>query len=61
MEKYKRYLELRIRTIKKNLEACKRLEEAAQQPALAAYQSKLYARLSEVEMGLEYWKYMEDA
>lgn len=35
--------------------------ETTDQDALAAYRAQTKARLSEMEMALEYWKFMEDA
>jgi hypothetical protein len=63
MEKFKKYLELRIKVLKREVEACDTLadRDSTNQDALTVYRAKVKARLSEMEMALEYWKFMRNA
>ena len=63
MEKYQRYLELRIRTLKRELEAITKATalKDADLDTLALYRSTIRARLSEMDMALEYWMFMKNA
>jgi hypothetical protein len=51
---------MRIRLLHSYLKACKNLEDAGEVVS-KDYKSKMKARLSEMEMALEYWDYMQDA
>lgn len=63
MEKFQRYLELRVQVLQRELEACDKLlaYDNTNEEALVNYKSKTKARLSEIEMAIEYWDFMHRA